>query len=92
MKRVGYDSDSGRYYFRDREGVLYEGGEGAEFGEMTRGVFPPTTSRYLFYFIYYFDIPQYLEHQLRYLKKPRMKTWKQHRLEQMGTNRSQQNL
>ena len=41
MKRVGYDSDSGRYYFRDREGVLYEGGEGAEFGEMTRGVFPP---------------------------------------------------
>jgi len=36
MKRVGYDSDSGRYYFRDREGVLYEGGEGAEFGEMTR--------------------------------------------------------
>jgi len=37
MKRVGYDSDSGRYYFRDREGVLYEGAQGAEFGEMTRG-------------------------------------------------------
>jgi len=36
MKRVGYDSDSGRYYFRDREGALYEGGQGCEFGEMTR--------------------------------------------------------
>lgn len=37
MKRVGYDSDSGRYYFRDGSGVLYEGAEGVEFGEMTRG-------------------------------------------------------
>ncbi|KIM82305.1 carbohydrate-binding module family 50 protein [Piloderma croceum F 1598] len=36
MKRVGYDSDSGRYYFRDGAGVVYEGGQGAEFGEMTR--------------------------------------------------------
>jgi hypothetical protein len=39
MKRVGYDSDSGRYYFRDRDGVVYEGGQGAKFGEMTRGEF-----------------------------------------------------
>jgi len=36
MKRVGYDSDSGRYYFRDREGALYEGAQGAEFSDMTR--------------------------------------------------------
>jgi len=36
MKRVGYDSDSRRYYFRDRSGVLYEGAQGAEFGDMTR--------------------------------------------------------
>lgn len=39
MKRVGYDSDSGRYYFRDSEGKMYEGPEGSEFGEMTRGEF-----------------------------------------------------
>jgi len=37
MKRVGYDADSGKYFFRDREGQLWEGPEGAEFGEMTRG-------------------------------------------------------
>ncbi|KAF8841829.1 carbohydrate-binding module family 50 protein [Paxillus ammoniavirescens] len=37
MKRVGYDSDTGRYYFRDREGLLYKGPEGSEFGELTQG-------------------------------------------------------
>jgi hypothetical protein len=37
MKRVGYDADSGRYYFRDREGLLYKGPEGSEFGELTLG-------------------------------------------------------
>ncbi|KAI8980561.1 hypothetical protein BD414DRAFT_420548 [Trametes punicea] len=36
MKRVGYDSDSGRYYFRNRDGSLWEGPQGAEFGEMRR--------------------------------------------------------
>jgi len=36
MKRVGYDSDRGRYYFRDRKGALYDGEQGSEFGEMTR--------------------------------------------------------
>jgi len=36
MKRVGYDADSGKYFFRDNEGQLWEGQEGAEFGEMTR--------------------------------------------------------
>lgn len=37
MKRVGYDADSGRYYFRDHEGSLYKGPEGSEFGELTLG-------------------------------------------------------
>ena len=37
MKRVGYDADSGRYFFRDKDGCLWEGQEGARFGEMTRG-------------------------------------------------------
>ena len=37
MKRVGYDADSGKYFFRDNEGQLWEGQEGVEFGEMTRG-------------------------------------------------------
>jgi hypothetical protein len=37
MKRIGYDSDTGRYYYRDRDGVVWQGAEGAEFSEMTRG-------------------------------------------------------
>jgi hypothetical protein len=37
MKRVGYDADSGKYLFRDKDGCLWEGQEGARFGEMTRG-------------------------------------------------------
>lgn len=37
MKRVGYDADLGKYFFRDKEGHLWEGQEGARFGEMTRG-------------------------------------------------------
>ncbi|KAL6307803.1 hypothetical protein BKA93DRAFT_726919 [Sparassis latifolia] len=36
MKRVGYDADSGKYYFRDQDGTLWEGAEGAEYGEMKR--------------------------------------------------------
>ena len=36
MKRVGYDADSSRYIFRDKDGYLWEGQEGAHFGEMTR--------------------------------------------------------
>ena len=38
MKRIGYDADSGRYYFRDSDGTLWRGAEGVEIGEMTRGV------------------------------------------------------
>ncbi|KAF8273855.1 hypothetical protein EI94DRAFT_1079986 [Lactarius quietus] len=36
MKRVGYDADSSKYLFRDKDGCLWEGQEGARFGEMTR--------------------------------------------------------
>ncbi|KAJ4000150.1 hypothetical protein F5050DRAFT_1804377 [Lentinula boryana] len=36
MERIGYDSDSGRYLFRDRDGSVWQGPEGAEYGEMTR--------------------------------------------------------
>ncbi|KAF8971791.1 hypothetical protein BDZ97DRAFT_1785146 [Flammula alnicola] len=36
MKRIGYDADSGRYYFRDSDGSLWVGPQGAQFGEMTR--------------------------------------------------------
>ncbi|CDO77271.1 Carbohydrate-Binding Module Family 50 protein [Trametes cinnabarina] len=36
MTRVGYDSDTGRYYFRDRDGSLWEGPQGAQYGEMKR--------------------------------------------------------
>jgi len=36
MRRVGYDFDSGRHRFRDRDGVLYEGPQGAKFGVMTK--------------------------------------------------------
>ncbi|KAF5311846.1 hypothetical protein D9619_002522 [Psilocybe cf. subviscida] len=36
MKRIGYDADEGRYYFRDGAGNVWRGGQRAEFGEMTR--------------------------------------------------------
>ncbi|THH26832.1 hypothetical protein EUX98_g7354 [Antrodiella citrinella] len=34
MKRVGYDSDSGKYYYRGGDGRLWEGAEGAQYGEL----------------------------------------------------------
>ncbi|KAF8204114.1 hypothetical protein BJ912DRAFT_1037410 [Pholiota molesta] len=43
MKRIGYDSESGRYYFRDTDGSVWVGPQGAEFGQMTRvNALPPT--------------------------------------------------
>ncbi|TFY80648.1 hypothetical protein EWM64_g3366 [Hericium alpestre] len=36
MTRVGYDSDTGKYYFRDKDGCMWEGAEGAQYGEMKR--------------------------------------------------------
>ncbi|KAJ6457270.1 hypothetical protein C8R45DRAFT_913662 [Mycena sanguinolenta] len=38
MERIGYDSDTGRYYFRDRSGSVWQGAQGAQFSEMTRGM------------------------------------------------------
>jgi len=34
MKRIGYDSDTGQYFFRDKDGSVWMGSKGAEFGEM----------------------------------------------------------
>jgi len=36
MKRVGYDADTQKYYFKDQGGALWEGAEGTEFGELTK--------------------------------------------------------
>lgn len=44
MKRIGYDADTGRYTFQDRDGSLWTGAQGAEFSEMTR-VSGPTRGR-----------------------------------------------
>ena len=38
MKRIGYDADTSRYIFRDRDGSLWQGEEGSEYGEMKRGL------------------------------------------------------
>jgi hypothetical protein len=38
FKRIGYDADTGRYYFSDADGNYWEGPQGAEFGEMKRGM------------------------------------------------------
>ena len=37
MTRIGYDSDAGRYRFRDKDGSIWEGPEGAGYGEMRKG-------------------------------------------------------
>jgi len=36
MKRIGYDADTGQYSYRSRSGAIWEGSEGAEYGELTR--------------------------------------------------------
>ncbi|KAI0756126.1 hypothetical protein C8Q80DRAFT_9731 [Daedaleopsis nitida] len=36
MERVGYDSDTGRYYYRNRDGTLWQGAQGAQYGELVR--------------------------------------------------------
>ena len=38
MKRIGYDADSGRYFFVDADGSYWQGEPGEQFGEMTRGM------------------------------------------------------
>ncbi|KAF8899365.1 carbohydrate-binding module family 50 protein [Infundibulicybe gibba] len=44
MTRTGYDADTGRYYFTDKHGGVWQGEEGAEFGEMTRVSDAPSSS------------------------------------------------
>ncbi|KAG7451939.1 uncharacterized protein BT62DRAFT_926138, partial [Guyanagaster necrorhizus] len=36
MERIGYDSDTQTYYYRDDDGGTWKGAEGAEYSEMTR--------------------------------------------------------
>ncbi|EPS97855.1 hypothetical protein FOMPIDRAFT_161441 [Fomitopsis schrenkii] len=36
MKRVGYDADTSKYYYRDADGALWEGPAGAQYGELTQ--------------------------------------------------------
>jgi len=36
MQRVGYDADTGKYYFRDQASTLWEGPQGAQYGELRR--------------------------------------------------------
>ncbi|KXN85774.1 hypothetical protein AN958_10957 [Leucoagaricus sp. SymC.cos] len=36
MKRVGYDADTGRYYFRDNDGAIWRSAEGSQYGELTK--------------------------------------------------------
>lgn len=36
IKRIGYDADTARYYFRDQDGNVWHGAEGSEYGEMTK--------------------------------------------------------
>ena len=39
MTRIGYDSSTGRYRFQDKDGSIWEGPEGAEYGEMRKGMY-----------------------------------------------------
>ena len=41
MKRVGYDADTQKYYFRDSDGSLWESAEGNQYGELTQGKHVP---------------------------------------------------
>jgi len=36
MKRIGYDSDTGRYYFKDSDGSIWQSAEGSEYGELKK--------------------------------------------------------
>ncbi|KAF8215657.1 carbohydrate-binding module family 50 protein [Mycena galopus ATCC 62051] len=42
MERIGYDSDTGRYYFRDQSRSVWQGAQGAQFSQMTRD--PPAVA------------------------------------------------
>lgn len=36
MRRIGYDADTGRYYFRDGNGGVWKSEEGSDYGELTK--------------------------------------------------------
>ncbi|KAK7695204.1 hypothetical protein QCA50_002394 [Cerrena zonata] len=36
MKRVGYDADTRKYYFRDSDGSLWQSAEGNQYGQLTQ--------------------------------------------------------
>lgn len=42
MQRIGYDSDTRRYTFRDQHGGIWEGSPGEEFGGELRQISGPT--------------------------------------------------
>ncbi|KAM6498864.1 hypothetical protein JOM56_006812 [Amanita muscaria] len=45
MKRIGYDADTGCYYFKDSDGSIWRGEAGSSYSEMTRVSSPrPSTS------------------------------------------------
>ncbi len=44
MKRIGYDSDTQCYYFKDKDGSIWRGEPGARYSEMTRGLFQTAVS------------------------------------------------
>jgi len=71
MKRVGYDADSGKYFFRDHEGHLWEGQEGAQFGEMTRG----THALFNFFQMTWMEYNIKLQSRML-LRSPTVMTWK----------------
>ncbi|KAG2022590.1 hypothetical protein CC2G_000327 [Coprinopsis cinerea AmutBmut pab1-1] len=43
MKRIGYDSDTGRYFFRDADGSIWASAEGSEYGELSKVSGPPSS-------------------------------------------------
>jgi hypothetical protein len=47
MKRIGYDADSGCYYFLDSDGSHWRGEPGEQFGEMSKGTSGVTVPNFL---------------------------------------------
>ena len=38
MKRVGYDADEQRYYYRNVDGTLWRSAPGVEYGQLSKGM------------------------------------------------------
>ena len=41
MQRIGYDADTATYFFRDKDGTVWESTSGAQYGELRRGALLP---------------------------------------------------